>query len=482
MRTALKVVPFAVAFATLMSVRPARAVTDTYTFRDTLQSSEGGATGNTLVPTFNNGTLVSGTFATVAIDANACANTPTVRGYSFPQYGGLKSLNAAPVVVTEAYTISMIVKFSPLKSGYSRLIDFSNSTLDDGIYVLNGGISFYPVGTYAAGSFADNRFSVMTITRNSTTNEVSLFIGLTAAGVYVDTAKKYVLATGNPLFVFMDNTTGAAAISESSPGVVTFLRVSDQPITSTGLAASIDQACQAVACGNTVLETAEGCDDGNNVDGDGCSKDCKIENGVPCNSGGTGVTGAASCKSNICDTDGKCGYVNGAGSTCDGTTASTVCRSGSCGTSSLKCVPTGGCFVDNDCTATTCNTLTLVCVGSADAGADASGADASGADASGADAAGADASGADAAGTDAGGGTDAGANTDAGGNTDGGATDDDAATAGETDSGNGNATTNGVSAGCSCDTASRGTSLPAVALFVAGALVATRRRSKRRSR
>ena len=411
MMRSFKLASLPLALAALGLARPAFAVTDTYTFRDTLQSTEGGATGNTLSATYNNGTLVAGTFGDVTISASACANTPTVRGYSFPAFGGLKSLNTAPIVATGSYTITMIVKFSPLKGGYTRLIDFSDSTLDDGIYVLNNGVSFYPVGTYAPNSFQDDQFSVMTITRNAATDEVSLFIGLTAAGVYTDTPKRYVPNNGN-LYFFMDNTTGAAAVSESSPGVVTFLRVSDQPITAVGLAASIDQACNAVACGNGKLEPAEGCDDGNNVDGDGCNKACKIENGKACNAAAdAGVTGAPSC------------------------------ASATCGSSSLKCVPVGGCAVDGDCTSKQCDTQALTCKTTADAGD-----------------------------------TDAGATEDASVADSGTTAGNDAGTS-DTDAGAGGT----ASSGCSCDVGPASTRSSALALFVAGVVVTARRRIKRRA-
>lgn len=36
-------------------------------------------------------------------------------------------------------------------------------------------------------------------------------------------------------------------------------------------------SCQPEACGNAILETAEDCDDGNNLDGDGCNAACQLE-------------------------------------------------------------------------------------------------------------------------------------------------------------------------------------------------------------
>ena len=37
------------------------------------------------------------------------------------------------------------------------------------------------------------------------------------------------------------------------------------------------------SCGNSVLDEGEECDDGNEVDGDGCSSDCRLESGFTCN-------------------------------------------------------------------------------------------------------------------------------------------------------------------------------------------------------
>lgn len=245
-RVALKVRAFSLALivATIASFGgTAHAASGTYLFRDTLAPLEGA--GNTLVPTFNNGPFVNGSFVDTTIDANVCPGTPTVRGWSFPQFGGLMTPNNVPAVVGGSYTISMIVKFNPMKPGYSRLIDFSNSTLDTGIYELDGGLSLYPVGTFAPGSFVNDRFSFVTFTRDAATNVVSVFVGTTPAGTYVDTGLLYVPSAQNVIFL-MDNTTGAANITESSPGVITYLKLIDAPVTAADISALQDQACSTV--------------------------------------------------------------------------------------------------------------------------------------------------------------------------------------------------------------------------------------------
>ncbi|MEO8134014.1 MAG: hypothetical protein ABI831_08565 [Betaproteobacteria bacterium] len=233
---------FVVAVALLVG-RTAHAAADTYLFRDTLAPLEGA--GNTLVATYNGGTFVNGSFVNTAIDASVCSGSPTVRGWSFPAFGGLMTPNTSPAVVGGSYTISMIVKFNPMQPGYSRLIDFSNSTLDTGIYELNGGLSLYPVGTFAPGSFVNNQYSFVTFTRDGTTNIVSVFVGTTPAGTYTDTGGLYVPSAQNVIFL-MDNTTGAANISESSPGVITYIKLIDTPVTAQDISTLQAEACSTV--------------------------------------------------------------------------------------------------------------------------------------------------------------------------------------------------------------------------------------------
>ena len=57
-------------------------------------------------------------------------------------------------------------------------------------------------------------------------------------------------------------------------------------------------------CGNGQLEDGEGCDDGNTIGGDACSATCLIETTVPgteCNSNNAGEIGNNSCESGYCD-------------------------------------------------------------------------------------------------------------------------------------------------------------------------------------
>jgi len=290
---------------------PAGAITHTFTFRDTLLPREGGAA---LVPVFNGSGpatiltqgmagFVNGSFVTQTITARACASRPTVRAWSFPAQGGLRHPNMAPVIASGSYTLSMLVRFNPQTGGYARLVDFSNSTLDTGIYELGGGVSFYPVGTYAAGSFVQAEDTFVTLTRDATTRVVNLYINGVASGTYTDSTDLYAPASGT-LYFFMDNTTGSAAISESNAGVVSYLQIADAPISPTAVVASLGEICVAVRCGNGVLEAGEGCDSGAGNGSTACDSMCRIRSGNPCNATAPGATGNASCASMTCLTAG----------------------------------------------------------------------------------------------------------------------------------------------------------------------------------
>jgi hypothetical protein len=243
--------------------RAAAQLTETYLFRDSFAPQEG--PGNVLVPVSNQGgTIVTsgagfldGSFVTETISPSACASTPTIRAWSFPESGGLRHDNAAPTVVTGSYSISMLMRYSPMDTGYARLVDFSNSTQDTGIYKLGDGVSFYPVGTYAAGSFVSGQDVFVTITRDAGTQLVSLYINGMPSGTYTDTGNLYAPSDGVVYFL-MDNTTGSAAIYETDPGTIAYLQVRDTPMTPDQVVASLAAICEAVGAPTDCADTPEG--------------------------------------------------------------------------------------------------------------------------------------------------------------------------------------------------------------------------------
>src|SRR5262249_25107153 len=140
----------------------------------------------------------------------------------------------------------MVMGYDRMDSGYARLIDFSNSTLDTGIYKLSNEVSFYPVGAFAAGSFVQGQDVFVTITRDAGTQLVSLYINGMPSGTYTDTMNLYA-PSATVVYVLMDNTTGPAKIGETDPGTIAYLQIRDVPITAEEVAASLATICEVVS-------------------------------------------------------------------------------------------------------------------------------------------------------------------------------------------------------------------------------------------
>jgi cysteine-rich repeat protein len=127
------------------------------------------------------------------------------------------------------------------------------------------------------------------------------------------------------------------------------------------------------ACGNSVLEAGEGCDDGNTKESDGCSATCKRDVGVACSDDAAGATYDGSCASGVCNTKagkpGVCAAKNGcgngiveAGEGCDDGNA----KSGDGCTATCKIEDGGACTTSGLCASGLCGAG--VCVAAAKCG------------------------------------------------------------------------------------------------------------------
>ena len=59
-------------------------------------------------------------------------------------------------------------------------------------------------------------------------------------------------------------------------------------------------------CGDGVMERNEGCDDGNTISGDGCSRICQVESNWNCPKEGQACENLAKCGNNILTSDETC--------------------------------------------------------------------------------------------------------------------------------------------------------------------------------
>jgi gliding motility-associated-like protein len=141
--------------------------------------------------------------------------------FCFNDGGGLSYPNSS---ITSQYTINLFCKFNAL-SGYTRVIDFSNSASDNGIYLLNNCLNLYPNGNVGpCPYFNPNLYYLFTFVRDAATNTISVYVNGTFFSSYVDATNMYRPATiTTPIIFFRDDN---AVPCEAAPGCIRYASVS----------------------------------------------------------------------------------------------------------------------------------------------------------------------------------------------------------------------------------------------------------------
>ncbi|SEJ48396.1 gliding motility-associated C-terminal domain-containing protein [Dyadobacter sp. SG02] len=124
-------------------------------------------------------------------------------GFMYPNTDGF---------VGETYTIQLYLKVTSWGPTWTRIIDFSNGALDNGIYFKNTPnstercLDFYPNGIQGNCPFFDNStYYLLTFTRDGATGKVSVYVDNQLFTVYNDTGKNYVGKAGTPIYIFRDD-------------------------------------------------------------------------------------------------------------------------------------------------------------------------------------------------------------------------------------------------------------------------------------
>jgi hypothetical protein len=125
--------------------------------------------------------------------------------FLFNQGGGLQYNN--PNYITDEYTIHVFCKFNNT-IGRFRLLDFSNSTSDPGIYLQNHCLNIAPAG--AVGScpflFTANQFYLFSFVRTAANDVLTVYVDGAIFGTFNDAAKMYTLPTPtSPVVFFRDD-------------------------------------------------------------------------------------------------------------------------------------------------------------------------------------------------------------------------------------------------------------------------------------
>jgi hypothetical protein len=146
----------------------------------------------------------------------------TFNSFCFNKGAGVQYAN--PSLITSSYTINVFFRFTTL-GGWARVIDFSNSTSDVGIYFLNNCLNLYPNGPVGTCPyFNTNTYYLITFVRDGGTNIISVYVDGTLFGTYNDAGNVYRSPTATtPINFFRDDN---PVPCETQPGCVKYISVS----------------------------------------------------------------------------------------------------------------------------------------------------------------------------------------------------------------------------------------------------------------
>ena len=139
---------------------------------------------------------------------------------------------------------------------------------------------------------------------------------------------------------------------------------SSNAVCASGICNVVTDTCsENNACGNSVVDSAEGCDDGNILNGDGCDANCLIEAGLGvCSSDSDCQSNSCDLATGLCDVNTNCGDLNVDsvnGESCDND-AGPISGDG-CSNICLIESTAGVCFANTDCMTGVCNTVSAEC-------------------------------------------------------------------------------------------------------------------------
>ena len=151
---------------------------------------------------------------------------------SFAGGSGLSLSPTTGVIEGTEYTIEVLFRFDRL-DGYRKIIDFKDGSDDDGLYVLDGCLNFYPRRPRSSIPMEQDSYVQVVLTRDSSSRVVGYIDGIRQFA-FRDTAALAEIASETLRFFVDDSVTGG---EEYSSGAVSQIRVYDRPLTANEVAA-----------------------------------------------------------------------------------------------------------------------------------------------------------------------------------------------------------------------------------------------------
>ena len=151
---------------------------------------------------------------------------------SFARGSGLSLSPTTGVIEGTEYTIEILFRFDRL-DGYRKIIDFKDGSNDDGLYVLDGCLNFYPRRPRSSIPIEADSYVQVVLTRDSSARVVGYVDGIRQF-VFRDTAALAEIASETLRFFVDDSVTGG---DEYSSGAVSQIRLYDRPLSANEVAA-----------------------------------------------------------------------------------------------------------------------------------------------------------------------------------------------------------------------------------------------------
>jgi OmpA-OmpF porin, OOP family len=137
---------------------------------------------------------------------------------AFPKGNGLQ-MSPVGFSANASYSVVMTFRMTDVSS-YRRLLDFSNGTSDIGVYVRDGTLAYFALGTHQSGAvLANNTYATVGFVSDGSLMDSYLY----ANGAFVLDAATWSSITGGTLRFFKDAAAGTQ--DEESGGAVSCIRV-----------------------------------------------------------------------------------------------------------------------------------------------------------------------------------------------------------------------------------------------------------------
>jgi hypothetical protein len=187
---------------------------------------------------------------TVVIPETTCPDQPIVDLSHFEHNSGF----AAKAFFTSTYTIEVIFQFDEL-DGYNRIIDFSNSLSDNGIYTLSSCLNFYPTGNIGPcpDAFDTVNYHQLVVTRDGAGQAMNVYLNGELFTTHIDAANHYVIgaAPNDSIKFFRDD---QVIGNEASSGNLAFIRMADFALSQTEVEQSYADFCLNLTSDISVLQ------------------------------------------------------------------------------------------------------------------------------------------------------------------------------------------------------------------------------------